>query len=162
MVQSLVRILFSFVSNSLSYSTVHGHCSTYTHVNCLQYGGLPWKIHAKTLRVKFLHELLHADFLHANLSVFLWWLILLTKIHASCVYLFYNRQCAWCKIRNQHCGRTSFRGERENNLLYTFTANMLRSQTSCFIINDFLGCWLKRYFTCKLGCMLLATTVVLQ
>ena len=30
---------------------------------------------------------------------------------------------------------------------------MLRSRTSCFVINDFLGCWLKRYFTCKPGRM---------
>ena len=39
---------------------------------------------------------------------------------------------------------------------------MLRSRTLCFVMNDFLGCWLKRYFTCKLGCMFLATTVVLK
>ena len=42
------------------------------------------------------------------------------------------------------------------------TTIMLQSRTSCFVMNDFLGCWLKRYFTCKLGSMLLATTVVLQ
>ena len=31
-----------------------------------------------------------------------------------------------------------------------------------FVINDFLRFWLKRYFTCKLRCMLLATAVVLK
>ena len=84
-----------------------------------------WRISRKNPRKKLVcklkHELLHAGFLNTNLSVLLQWLILLTKIHASCVYFFYNRQCGWCKIRNQHCGRTSFRGERENNLLYTFS-----------------------------------------
>ena len=84
-----------------------------------------WRISTKNprkkLTCKFKHELLHAGFLHANLSVLLQWLILLTKIHASCVYFFYNRQWGWCKIRNRHCGKTSFRGERENNLLYTFS-----------------------------------------
>ena len=84
-----------------------------------------WRISTKNPRkklvCKFKHELLHAGFLHANVSVLLRWLILLTKIHASCVYFFYNRQCGWCKIRNRHCGKTSFRGERENNLLYTFS-----------------------------------------
>ena len=44
----------------------------------------------KKLACKFLHELLHADFLHTNLSVLLRWLILLTKVHASCVYFFCN------------------------------------------------------------------------
>ena len=39
----------------------------------------------KRLACKFLHELLHADFLLANLSVFLRWLIFLIKIRASCV-----------------------------------------------------------------------------
>ena len=70
-----------------------------------------WRISTKNprkkLACKFLHELLHTDFLHANLSILLRWLILLTKIHASCVYFFYNRQCGWCKIRNRHCGKTS-------------------------------------------------------
>ena len=89
-----------------------------------------WRISTKNprkkLACKFLHELLHADFLHANLSVFLRWLILLTKIHASCMYFFTTQnvadiQCGWCKIRHWHCGKTSFCGERENNLLYTFS-----------------------------------------
>ena len=44
----------------------------------------------------------------------------------------------------------------------SLTTIMLRSRTSCFVINDFLGYCLKRYFTCKLGCMLLAKTVVLK
>ena len=35
------------------YSTGHRHCSTYMHVNCVQYGGFPRKIHAKNLRVNF-------------------------------------------------------------------------------------------------------------
>ena len=83
-----------------------------------------WRISMKNprkkLAFKILHEVLHADFLHANLSVLLRWLILLTKIDASCMY-FFTTKCGWCKIRNQHCGKTSFRGEKENNLLYTFS-----------------------------------------
>ena len=53
---------------------------------------------------------------------------------------------------------------KEKTTSYTLflTTIMLQSRTSCFVMNDFLGCWLKRYFTCKLGSMLLATTVVLQ
>ena len=53
---------------------------------------------------------------------------------------------------------------KEKTTCYTLflTTIMLQSRTSCFVMNDFLGCWLKRYFTCKLGSMLLATTVVLQ
>ena len=39
------------------------------------------------------------------------------KLHV----LLYNSKCGWCKIRNRHCGKTSFRGEKENNLLYTFS-----------------------------------------
>ena len=53
---------------------------------------------------------------------------------------------------------------KEKTTCYTLslTTIMLRSRMSCFVINNFLGCWLKRYFICKLGCMLLATTVVLK
>ena len=33
------------------YSTGHGHCSTYTCINCMQYGRFPWKIHIKNAHV---------------------------------------------------------------------------------------------------------------
>ena len=52
--------------------------------------------------------------------------------------------------------------EKTTYCTLSLTTIMLRSWTSCFVINNFLGCWLKHYFTCKLGCMLLATTVVLK
>ena len=118
----------------------------------------------KKLACKFLHELLHADFLHANLSVLLRCLILLTKIHASCVYFFTTENLADVKFETDIVEKRLF-AAKEKTTCYTLslTTNMLRSQTSCFVINDFLGCWLKRYhFTCKLRCMFLATTVVLK
>ena len=116
----------------------------------------------KNLACKFLHELLHADLLHGNLSVLLWWLILLIKIHASCMY-FFTTKYGWCKIWNWHCGKRLF-VVKEETTYYTLSLIMimLRSRTSCFVINDSLGCWLKCCFTCKLGCMLLAMTVVLK
>ena len=108
----------------------------------------------KKLVCKFLHEFLHADFLYANLSVCLRWLILLMTIHCTHRVFLYNSKCGWCKIRNQHCGKRLF-AVKEKTTYYTLTLTMimLRSRTSCFVINDFLGCWQKHYFTCKLGCM---------
>jgi len=47
---------------------------------------------------KFLNELLHADFLHTNLSVCLRRLILLIKIHASCMYFFTTANVADVKL----------------------------------------------------------------
>ena len=70
----------------------------------------------KKLACKFLHELLQADFLHANLSIFLQRLILLMKIHASCV-----ADVADVKLETNIVEKRSFCGERENNLLYTFS-----------------------------------------
>ena len=112
----------------------------------------------KKLACKFLHKPLHrADFLHANLSVFLWWLILLLKIHASCVYFFATANVADVKLETNIVEKRLF-AVKEKTTYYTLslTMIMLRSRTSCFIINDFLGCWQKHYFTCKLGCMLLS------
>ena len=37
----------------MKYSTGHGHCSTYTRVNCVQYEGFPRKFHAKNSRLNF-------------------------------------------------------------------------------------------------------------
>ena len=37
-------------------------------------------------------------------------LILLVKIHATCVYLFTTANVADVKFRNPHCGKTSFHG----------------------------------------------------
>ena len=124
-----------------------------------------WRISTKNpckkLAYKFLHKLLHADFLHANLSVLLRWLILLTKIHASCVYFFTTENVADLKLETDIVEKRLF-AVKEKTTCYTLslTTNILRSRTSCVVINDFLGCWLKRYCTCKLGCLLLATTVV--
>ena len=126
-----------------------------------------WQISTKNpckeLVCKFLHELLHAEFLHANLRVLLRRLILLTKIHTSCMYFFTTENVADVKLETDIVEKRLF-AVKEKTTCYTLpiTTNMLRSRTSCFVINDFLGCWLKRYFTCKLGCTFLATTVVLK
>ena len=75
-----------------------------------------WRISTKNpckkLMYKFLHKLLHADFLHANLSVLLRWLILLTKIHASCVYFFTTENVADVKFETDIV--------EKRLLLYTF------------------------------------------
>ena len=138
----------------LVYSTGHEHCSTYMCITCMQYGGFPRKIHAIN-SCKFLHELLQADFLHANLSVFLQWMILLIKIHASCVYVFTTANVADIKLETNIVEKCLF-VVKEKATYYTLslTTILLQWQTSCFVINYFLGCWLKCYFTCKLGCML--------
>ena len=117
----------------------------------------------KKLACKFLHKLLHADFLHTNVSVFWRWLILLTKIHTSCVYVFTIENVADVKLETDIVEKRLFVvKEKTTYCTLSLTTIMLRSWTSCFVINNFLGCWLKHYFTCKLGCMLLATTVVLK
>ena len=88
----------------------------------MQYGVFPCKIHAKKLACKFLHELDHADLLHANLRVFLRWLNLLVKIHASykCV-LPYNRKYGWW-----HCGKMSFCVEKKTTYYTLFlTTNVM-------------------------------------
>ena len=66
---------------------------------------------------KLLHKLLHATFLHSNLCVFLRRLILLVKIHVSCVYFFTTANMADVIFRKRQCGKKSFRGEKENNLV---------------------------------------------
>ena len=45
-----------FGDSCLYYSTGHGHCSIFTRVNCVQYGGFTCKKHIR----KILHEQLHA------------------------------------------------------------------------------------------------------
>ena len=161
--QSWVFLSAKFVVNVYIYSTGHGHCSTYTRVNCVQYGGFPRKIHAKNSRVTFYRSFYTQTFYTQILSVLLRWLILLTEIHASCVYFFTTENVADVKLETDIVEKRLF-AVKEKTTCYTLslTTNMLRSRTSCFVINDFLGCWLKRYFTCKLGCMFLATTVVLK
>ena len=123
-----------------------------------------WRTSTQKLACKFLHELLHADFLHVNLSVFLRWLIFLIKIHATCVYFFTTANVADIKLLETDIVEKRLFAVKEKTTYCTLslTTIMLRSRTSCFVINDFLSCWLKHYFTCKLGCMLLATTVVLK
>ena len=39
------------------YITGHGHCSTYTRVNCVQYGGFQGKLHVKNSRVNYTQPL---------------------------------------------------------------------------------------------------------
>ena len=109
----------------LIYSTGHEHCSTYMCINCMQYG------------------------------VFLQWMILLIKIHASCVYVFTTANVADIKLETNIVEKRLF-VVKEKATYYTLslTTILLQWQTSCFVINYFLGCWLKCYFTCKLGCML--------
>ena len=80
-------------------------------------GQISTKNPCKKLVCKFLHKPLHADFLHAYSSVLLRWLILLTKIHASCVYFFTTENLADVKLETDIVEKMSFRGERENNLL---------------------------------------------
>ena len=102
------------------YSTGHGHCSTYTRVNCMQYGGFPLKIHAKNSRVNF-YTSFYTQTFYTQIWVYFYGDFYGYKNTRKLRVFLYNRKCGWCKIRNRHCGKTSFRGERENNLLYTFS-----------------------------------------
>ena len=156
-VQSLVRILFSFVSNSLSYSTVHGDCSTYTRVNCVQYGGLPWKIHAKTLRVNFYMSFYTQTF-YTQIWVYFYgdWFCLQKYTQVVCIS-FTTDNVPDVKLETDIVQKRLFAVKKKTPYyilsLTCLAMIMLRSRTSCFVINDFLGCWLKRYFTCKPGRM---------
>ena len=105
------------VDNIFNFSTGLGHCSTYTCVNCVQHGRFP----GKKLACKFLHELFNANF-----RVFLRWLILLVKIHATCKYFFTTANMADVKLETDFVEKHlascfSSRGEKENNLLYAFS-----------------------------------------
>ena len=111
------------------------------------------KIHAKTCVYVLTQAFTHRLFTHKFECIFM---VTDFSYKNTCklhVFL-YNSKCCGCKIRNRHCGQRSFRGDYTLSLMI-----MLWSRTSCFLINDFLGCWLNCYFTCKLGCMLLAMTV---
>ena len=145
------------------YSTGHGHCSTYRRINCLQYGGFPRKIHAKNSRVNF-YTSFYTQTFYTQIWVYFYsdWFCLQKYTQVVCIS-FTTDNVADVKLETDIVEKRLF-AVKEKTTCYTLclTTNMLRSQTSCFVINDFLGCWLKRYFTCKLGCMLLATTVVLQ
>ena len=128
-------------------------------VNYVQYGGFPRKIHAKNLRVNFYTSFYAQTFYKQIWVFFLRWLIFLVKIHASCVY----SKCSWYKLETDILEKCLFAVKKKTTYCtVSLTMIMLRSQTSCFVINNFLGYCLKRYFTCKLGCMLLAMTVVLK
>ena len=127
-------------------STGHGHCSTYTCVNCVQYGGFRWKVDAKNSCVNF-----YASFYTQTFYTQIW------------VYFQCNSKCGWCKLETNIVEKRLFVVKKKTTYCtVSLTMIVLWSRTSCFIINDFLGCWLKCYFTCKLGCMFLATTVVLK
>ena len=165
------------------WSTALKHLTSYTQSTCnlpeVQYrpralqhlhvrkSRAIWRISTKNPRkkpaCKFLRKLLHADFLHANLSVLLRWLILLIKVQTSCVYFFTTENVADVKLEMDIVEKRHFT-LKEKTTYYTLsvTTIMLQSRTSCFVVKDFLGCWLKHNFTCKIGCMLLATTVVLK
>ena len=103
------------------YSTGHGHCSTYTRVNCKQYGGFPWKIHAKNSCVNF-YTSFYTQTFYTPIWVYFYsdWFCLWQYRQVACISL-QHQKCGWREIRNQHCGKTSFCGERENNLLYAFS-----------------------------------------
>ena len=103
------------------YSTSHGHCSTYSCINCLQYSGFPRKINAKKHVYIFTWAFTRRLFTHKfETSIFTVTDFANKNTCKLCVFL-YNIKCGWCKIRNRHCAKTSFRAEKENTLLYTFS-----------------------------------------
>ena len=107
------------------YSTGHGHYSTYTRTNCMQYGGIPQKIHAKDLRVNF-YMSFYTQTVYMQIWVYFYgdWFCLRKYTQVACIsldVLFTTENVADLKISNRHCGKMSFRDERENKLLYTFS-----------------------------------------
>ena len=124
------------VDNIFNYNTGHGHCSTHTCVSWVQHGGFP----GKKLACKFLHKLLHA-----NLHVFLRWLILLVKIHATCEYFFTTANMADVKLETDIVEKCLF-VVRKKTTYYTLslTTNIMFCK-SCYLLK-FLGCWLKQGF----------------
>ena len=127
-----------------------------------------WRISTKNprkkLACKFLHELLHADFFFTRKFECTFTVTDFAYKNTRKLRVFlHNRKCGWCKIRNRHCAKTSFRGERENNVLYTFSYYDPATIANVMFCNQGFP-WLlaEALVTCKLGCMLLATTVVLK
>ena len=88
---------------------------------------------------------------------------LIPAVLASCVYFFTTENVADVKLETDIVEKRLF-AVKEKTTCYTLslTTIMLWSRMSCFVINDSLGFWLKCYFTCKLGCMLLSTTVCFE
>ena len=110
------------------YSTDHRHCSTYTCVNMRAIWQISTKNPRKKLACKFLHKLLHA-----NLSVFLRWLILLTKIHTSCVYFLTTENVADVKLETDIVEKRLFTvKEKTTYCTQSLTTIMLWWQMSCF------------------------------
>ena len=146
----------------LCFCTGHGHCSTYTHVNCVQYGGFPRKIDAKNSRVNF-YTSFYTQTFYTQIWVYSYgdWFCLQKYMQVACISL--QQNVADVKLETDIVEKRLF-AVKEKTTCYipSLTTIMLLLRTSFFVINNFLGCWLKRYFTCKLGCMLLATTFVLK
>ena len=116
----------------------------------MQHGWFPHKIHSKNLHVIFTQTLyLYPAVLHANLRVFLRWLILLVKIQASCVYFFTTANMAGVKLEADIVKNVFSLWKKRNNLLYInfIVVNFPLLRMSCFVNQcKFLGCWLKRDF----------------
>ena len=76
---------------------------------------LPCKIFTQT-------PYLHPDVLHANLPVFLRWLILLVKIHARCMYFFTTANVANAKLETDVVEKYLFTVKEKTTVLpYTFS-----------------------------------------
>ena len=120
----------------------------------MQYGGFPWKIHAKNLCVNFYTSFYTQTFYTQIWVCFYgdWFCLWQYTVHT--VYFFTTANVADVKLETNIVEKRLF-AVKEKTTYYTLTLTMimLRSRTSCFVINDFLGRWQKHYFTCKLGCM---------
>ena len=131
MVYYQCRVLIGWATTTLQYRS-----QALQHLHARKLHAV-WKISTKNpckkLACKFLHKLLHAAFIHANLSVLLRWLILLTKIYASCVCFFTTENVADVKLETDIVEKRLF-AVKEKTTCYTLslTTIMLRSRTSCF------------------------------
>ena len=107
------------VDNIFNYSTGHGHYSTHTCVNCVQHGRFP----GKKLTCKFLHELFNTNF-----RVFLRWLILLVKIHATCEYFFTTANMADVKLETDFVEKRLFAVKKKTTY---YTLSLTRNVMFC-------------------------------
>ena len=88
---------FSVFFSSMIYSTGHRYHSTHTHINCVQYGRFPRKIHAKNSRVNFTRALTHRLFT-CKFECILTVTDFAYKLHASYVYFFTTANVADVKL----------------------------------------------------------------
>ena len=110
------------VITSRYYSTGHGHCSTYTCLNCKQYGGFPWKIHAKNSHVNF-YTTLSVQTFYMQIWVYFYgdWFCFWKYTQVACISL---QQQMWlsCKIRNHIVEKHLF-VVKEKTTYYTLSLN---------------------------------------